>query len=99
VAALGYELPAPPAEPPPLEFKTFKTKTRNEKRGTIKWKTSDPASTSVTGTNGYSVQSAELVKQHKVVVRAKKNQTVDFTVVSIRDDGSEVNRTVTWPFE
>ena len=98
VNALGWAAPPPPPTAPPLEMKRVKFKTRNERRGIIKWKTTDPATTVVTGSNGFIFEDPELVTQHKVVVRAKRNEQVEFTFRSVRDDGSEVSQTVTWPF-
>jgi hypothetical protein len=99
VAALAWVAPAPPPALPPMKMKRLKTKMKSDKRGFIKWKTTDPASTYAEGTNGFSFASSELVTSHKVTYKGKKNKIVDITVRSVRDDGSEVADTVTFPFD
>lgn len=99
VAALAWVPPTPPPEPPPLKLKRLRTIKKSNRRGIIKWKTNNPATTYAEGTNGFSFASAELVTSHKVVLKAKKNQTVEVTVRSVREDGVEVSDTVSWPFE
>lgn len=81
-----------------LEIAAAKVRNVGEGRGVISWTTTEPAATSVKGTNGFERKDETLTKVHRMSVRGKPGSTVEFTISAHhgRDDRDREKVTVTF---
>jgi subtilisin family serine protease len=93
--AMEWTPPSP--EQGPLKMRRLQTITGSERRGAIRW-TTKPGTTVVTGSDGFVYEDDELLKQHRVIVKAAKGASVTYTVTTETADGQIGVAEVQWPF-
>jgi serine protease len=81
-----------------LEIANVKVNNTGEERAVITWTTSEPAVSSVVGSNGFERKDDTLTKVHRLSVRGKPGATVEFTIAARhgRDDRDRQKVSVTF---
>ena len=81
-----------------FEIITAKVKRVSDTRAVVGWKTSNPSSTMMKGTDGFKKKDDTLVSIHKLTVAGKKGDTVTYNIKSIDSNGKEVKKKLSYTF-